>query len=312
MSASYRSVSHLLILQTKHLSPTYEPTPVRTVETISEVRSNVKQARAAGQSVGLVPTMGALHAGHLALLEAARPRDDFVVISIFVNPTQFVAGEDYQQYPRQLASDEEIAQAAGVDLIFAPAREEIYPQGFATNVTVAGLTEGLCGRFRSGHFEGVTTVVAKLLTIVGPDRAYFGEKDYQQLIVIRRMVEDLNIPVEVIGLPTVREADGLAVSSRNQYLSPEQRAAAPRLYEALQRGAKLARQGATGSEAEEIVKETLGKEPQFRVQYVEAVEPATLELRGGAGAPMVIAAAVYLSNTRLIDNIRAKEGNTNA
>ncbi len=284
---------------------------MRTIETICEVRSNVTPARAAGRSVGLVPTMGALHAGPLALIEAARQRDDFVVISIFVNPTQFVAGEDYEQYPRQIASDKKTAQAAGVDLIFAPAPEEMYPEGFATSVTVAGLTEGLGGRFRPGHFEGVTTVVAKLLTIVQPDRAYFGEKDYQQLVVIRRMVEDLNIPVAIVGLPTVREVDGLAVSSRNQYLSPEQRAAAPRLYDALRTGAELARQGAAGAQVEQAVKETLGKEPQFGVQYVEAVDPDTLEPRGAAGVPMVIAAAVYLGNTRLIDNIKIEEGSTN-
>ncbi len=284
---------------------------MRIVERICEVRSNVTAARAAGQSVGLVPTMGALHAGHLALIEAARQRDDFVAISIFVNPTQFVAGEDYEQYPRQSASDQEIAQAVGVDLIFAPTPEEMYPEGFATNVTVKGLTDDLCGRFRPGHFGGVTTVVAKLLTIVQPDRAYFGEKDYQQLVVIGRMVEDLNMPVEVIGLPTVREADGLAVSTRNQYLSPEQRAVAPRLYEALQHGAKLARQGAVGAQVEQTLKEILAKEPQFRVQYVEAVDPDTLEPRGAAGAPMVIAAAAYLGNTRLIDNINIEEGSTN-
>ncbi len=285
---------------------------MEVVESISQVRSRIAETRAIGNTVGLVPTMGVLHAGHLALIEAARRRDDFLVISIFVNPTQFGPAEDYEHYPRDLERDAELAEEAGVDLIFAPTPEEMYAEGFATVVTVSGLTEGLCGRFRPGHFPGVTTVVAKLLNIVQPDRAYFGEKDYQQLIVIKRMVADLNIPVEIVGLPTVREADGLAVSSRNRYLSPEQRAVAPRLYEALQHAAELANQGASGWEVEQAVKEMLGKVALFEVQYVEALHPDRLKPRGGGGAPMVIAAAVHLGETRLIDNVRVEEGNGNA
>ncbi len=285
---------------------------MKVVERISQARSIIAETKTAGNTVGLVPTMGALHAGHLALIEAARRRDDFLVISIFVNPTQFGPAEDYEHYPREPARDAELAEEAGVDLIFAPPPQEIYPEGFTTSVTVTGLTEGLCGRYRPGHFQGVTTVVAKLLNIVQPDRAYFGEKDYQQLIVIKRMVADLNIPVEIIGLPTVREADGLAVSSRNRYLSPEQRAVAPRLYEALQHGAELASQGASGSEVEQAVKKMLAKVPLFEVQYVEAVHPNSLEPRGDARAPMVIAAAAYLGETRLIDNVKVEEGSGNA
>ena len=285
---------------------------MQIVETISEARASVAVARVAGQSVGLVPTMGALHPGHLSLIAAARGRDDFVVVSIFVNPTQFDPGDDYDRYPRNLACDAELAEQAGVDLIFDPTPEEMYGKGSVTWVSIEGLTAGLCGRFRPGHFRGVTTVVSKLFNIIQPDRAYFGEKDYQQLVVIKRMVQDLSIPVQIVGFPTVREADGLAVSSRNQYLSPEQRAVAPRFYEALQAGAELARHGSTGAEVEQFVTKTLGKEPMFRVQYVQAVAPDTLEPRAEAGAPMVIAAAVFLGDTRLIDNVKVREGSSYA
>ncbi len=286
---------------------------MRIVETISELRvSTIAQARASGKVVGLVPTLGALHAGHLSLIEAASRRDDFVVVSIFVNPTQFGPEEDYQRYPRQLIRDAELAEQVGGDLIFAPSRAEMYPDDHSTWVEVEDITEGLCGRFRPGHFRGVTTVVTKLLNIVQPDRAYFGKKDYQQLVVIKRLVRDLNIPVEIVGLPTVREADGLAVSSRNQYLDTQQRAAAPQLYQALQHGAEAARHGARGTEVEQVVRESLASEPVFTVQYVQAVDPETLQPLGEAGAPMVVAAAAYLGDTRLIDNIKIEEDAINA
>jgi len=285
---------------------------VRIAETISELRADIAQVRAFGKAVGLVPTMGALHAGHLSLIEAANQRDDFVVVSVFVNPTQFGPEEDYQRYPRQLTRDAELAEQVGGDLIFAPSRAEMYPDDHSTWVDVENLTEGLCGRFRPGHFRGVTTVVTKLLNIVQPDRAYFGEKDYQQLTVIKRLVCDLNMPVEIVGLPTVRETDGLAVSSRNQYLDTQQRAAAPRLYQALQHGAEAARLNASGTQAEEVVRKLLADEPMFRVQYVQAVDPETLQPRNEAGAPMVIAVAAYLGDIRLIDNIRIEEDATDA
>ncbi len=285
---------------------------MRIVEIISKLRADIAQARASGKVVGLVPTMGALHAGHLALVEASSSRDDFVVVSVFVNPIQFGPDEDYQRYPQQLTRDAELAAEAGGDLIFAPSRAEMYPDDHSTWVEVEDITEGLCGRFRPGHFRGVTTVVTKLLNIVQPDRAYFGEKDYQQLIVIKRLVRDLNMPVEVVGLPTVREADGLAVSTRNQYLDTHQRAVAPQLYQALQHGAKAARKGASGTEVEEAVRKSLANEPMFAVQYVQAVDPETLQPRDEAGAPMVIAAAAYLGGTRLIDNIRIEEDATDA
>lgn len=284
---------------------------MRTASEIFHIRPIISSARRRGQRIGLVPTMGALHAGHLSLIETARANDDFVVISIFVNPTQFGPGEDYQQYPHQLDEDGRMAEQLGVDLIFAPTVEEMYPEGFCSYVAVEGLTEDLCGRYRPGHFRGVTTVVAKLLNIIQPDAAYFGEKDYQQLIVIKRMVSDLNIPVEIVGLPTVREPDGLAVSSRTRYLTDEQRQVAPLLYEALQAGAELVRKGAAGSEAAEHVKRMLVEQPLFGVQYVEAVHPETLQPAEYSGPPMVIAVAAYLGDTRLIDNIKI-EGSNNA
>ncbi len=238
---------------------------MRIVETISQLRvSTIAQTRASGKVVGLVPTMGALHTGHLSLIEVASQRDDFVVVSIFVNPTQFGPEEDYERYPRQLTRDAELAEQSGADLIFAPSQAEMYPDDHSTWVEVEELTEGLCGGLRPGHFRGVTTVVTKLLNIVQPDRAYFGEKDYQQLIVIKRLVRDLNMPVEIVGLPTVREADGLAVSSRNQYLDAQQRAAAPRLYQALQHGAEAASQSASGTHAEEVIRARAPVGPTLR------------------------------------------------
>ncbi|MBC7287344.1 MAG: pantoate--beta-alanine ligase, partial [Armatimonadetes bacterium] len=182
------------------------------------VRQIVRLHKRKGESIGFVPTMGALHDGHLALIRRCRAENDFVVVSIYVNPTQFGPGEDLDKYPRQLQQDCEKAEQAGVDLVFAPRDTQMYPEGYCTWVVVEKLTEPLCGRFRPGHFRGVTTVVAKLFNIVEPDRAYFGEKDYQQLVVVKRMVADLNIPVRIISVPTVREADGLAMSSRNAYL----------------------------------------------------------------------------------------------
>ncbi len=211
--------------------------------------------------MGLVPTMGALHEGHLSLVRRAVRECDFTVVSIFVNPTQFGPGEDLDRYPRDLEADAALCEVEGVDLIFAPEPGEMYAEDARTTVSVAELTEGLCGAYRPGHFDGVTTVVCKLLNIVGPDRAYFGDKDYQQLVVIRRMARDLDMPVEVIGCPTVREADGLAMSSRNRHLSEAERAAAPALQRALQEGARAAESGAAGDEVEGIVAEALAREP---------------------------------------------------
>lgn len=276
---------------------------MRMESTVRGVRAFVDAARREGKSVGLVPTMGAFHAGHLSLMRRAVADNDVTVVSLFVNPTQFGPHEDFRQYPRDLEGDAQKAREAGVSLIFAPSEEEMYAPDACTWVMVERLTEGLCGRYRPGHFRGVTTVVTKLLNIVQPDRAYFGEKDYQQLQVVRRMVRDLLIPVEIISQPTVREPDGLAMSSRNAYLSPEERQAAVRLPQALQAAADRVRQGATGAEAVQLALELLRSEPLLRPQYVAAVDPETLQDRSAGGAPLVLAAAVMVGQTRLIDNI---------
>ena len=276
---------------------------MRLVHTITETREAVAEARRVSQGIGLVPTMGALHDGHLSLVRAARERDGFVAVSLFVNPTQFGPQEDLAKYPRTLEADAALCEAAGVDLIFAPAAEEMYPEGFATTVHVAGVTERLEGECRPGHFDGVATVVSKLLGIAQPDRAYFGRKDYQQLAVVRRMAADLNLPVEIVGCPTLREADGLALSSRNRYLSAEERAAAPALYRALQAGAEVLRGGGSGEQAAARAKETLASTPLFRVQYLEAVDPETLAPDSRTGLPAVLVAAAMLGQTRLIDNL---------
>ena len=278
-------------------------TPV--VKTIAEVRAQTRAARQRGDVIGLVPTMGALHQGHLSLMRAARADCGFVTISIFVNPTQFGPQEDFAAYPRDLERDVAAAAGVGVDLVFAPEVAEMYPDEPRTTVHVAGLTERLCGPHRPGHFDGVATVVAKLFGIFQPDRAYFGEKDFQQLQVIRRLVADLNVPVEVIGCPTLREPDGLALSSRNRYLSPEERRAAPALYAALQAGAEAVRGGGTGRAAEAAVRVALAAEPRFQLQYVEALRPETLQPDDEPGPPLVIAAAAFLGTTRLIDNVVA-------
>lgn len=277
------------------------------VHTKQAVRDAVAAARAEGKSIGLVPTMGALHEGHLSLVRGAVEGCEFVIVSVFVNPTQFGPGEDLDSYPRDLEGDAAKVEALGADLVFAPTASEMYAEDACTTVSVSNLTEGLCGAHRPGHFDGVTTVVTKLFNTVRPDRAYFGRKDFQQLQVIRRMVRDLDMPVEVIGLPTVREEDGLALSSRNQYLSEQERLVAPTLRQALMAGAEAARQGATGAEVERIVAAEIDREPLFNLQYVKAVDPQMLQSMDDRAGPMVIAAAAYLGETRLIDNI-AVEG----
>lgn len=276
---------------------------MEVAHTVQQCRSVVTTARGRGASVGCVPTMGAFHEGHLSLMRRARAECGFVVVTVFVNPTQFGPGEDYQRYPRDFERDRSLAEAEGVDLVFHPSVEEMYPDGAATTVHVSGLTDVMCGPHRPGHFDGVTTVVSKLLSITTPDRAYFGEKDYQQLVIIRRMVMDLNIPVEIIACPVVREKSGLALSSRNLGLSAEETAAAPALQRALSAGADVVRRGGAASEAEEAVRAVLASEPAFRLQYVEARRPNTLARDDVPGPPMVIAAAAYLGRTRLIDNV---------
>ncbi len=280
---------------------------MRISDRIDEVRSIIGRVRGNGDSVGLVPTMGALHEGHSCLIRRARQTDDFVVVSIFINPIQFGPGEDLEAYPRQLQEDAAVAEELGADLIFAPTAEEMYPPDFTTYVEVGELTDKLCGALRPGHFRGVTTVVSKLFNIVSPDRAYFGQKDYQQLLVIERMTRDLDMPVEIVACPTVREADGLAVASRNKYLTPEQRAAAPAIYQALQKGAEAVKSGASAKEAEEMVAAQIENEPLLELQYARAVDPRTLAEPGSAGPPMLLAVAAFAGDTRLIDNIVVEE-----
>jgi pantoate--beta-alanine ligase len=276
---------------------------MEVVQTVRQCRALVTEARQNGAQVGCVPTMGAFHEGHLSLIRRARAECDFVVVTVFVNPTQFAPGEDYGRYPRDFERDRSLAEAEGVDLVFHPTAEEMYPEGAATRVHVSGLTEVMCGPHRPGHFDGVTTVVSKLLNITVPHRAYFGEKDYQQLVVVRRMVVDLSIPVEIVPCRTVRDDSGLALSSRNLNLSDAERQVAPALQRALSAGAEAIERGGTATDAEEAVRRVLAGEPLFRLQYVEARRPETLARDDVPGPPMVIAAAGYLGSTRLIDNI---------
>lgn len=277
---------------------------MKQVHTIEEVRSATNAARHRGRSIGFVPTMGNLHEGHFSLVDAARAENDLVVVSIFVNPTQFGPDEDYESYPRTLEADAAECERRGVDLVFAPSSAEMYLEGFATTVHVSGVTETLCGASRPGHFDGVCTVVAKLFGIVMPNRAYFGAKDYQQSVVVRRMASDLNWQVEVRVCPTVREADGLALSSRNQYLSPEARRQAPGLYAALQAAGERIRAGDEPSQAEVTLKTEIAKRvPDGEIDYAVVRDAETLGPVQTAQGPILLALAVKLGGARLIDNI---------
>lgn len=277
------------------------------VHTIAETRARVAEARRQGRTIEFVPTMGALHEGHGSLMDLARRPHGFLVVSIFVNPIQFDRADDYERYPRTLDADVEFCRARGVDLVFAPSIEEMYPQPQRAFVEVQGLTEHLCGRFRPGHFRGVTTVVAKLFGIVQPDRAYFGEKDAQQLAVVRRMVQDLNMPVEIVACPTVREADGLAMSSRNRRLSPEERRAAPAIYRALRvAAAQVAAGQRDPAQVRRAALAVLENEPLLRTEYFEIVDPEEIQPVARIEREVLIACAVWAGTTRLIDSVRAR------
>ena len=279
---------------------------MRIVETKRDLRAALAGDRRPARTIGLVPTMGALHDGHVSLIEAARRDCDVVVVSLFVNPAQFGPGEDLEGYPRDRDRDAERAAAAGADLLYAPAVDEVYPPGFATTVEVEGLTGVLCGageRRGPEHFRGVTTIVAKLLNAVGPDVAYFGQKDAQQALVVRRMVADLDFPVRIEVRPTVREADGLAMSSRNAYLAPADRERAPALHRALAAAAAAARPGTAVDDALRAAREELadaGVEPE----YLEARDAGDLSpIETFNGRPVLIAVAAQLGRARLIDNV---------
>lgn len=271
--------------------------------TIKAVREQVKEWRKQGQSVALVPTMGYLHEGHLSLMKKAKEQNDRVVVSIFVNPIQFAPNEDFASYPRDLEHDAALCESVGVDLIFHPEAEEMYLDGFSTYVDMDGLTTGLCGKTRPTHFRGVCTVVNKLFNIVAPDRAYFGQKDAQQLSVIRHMVRDLNMDIEVVGCPIIREEDGLARSSRNTYLSEEERKAALILSKTIFLGQKLIEEGERSAEVLLLkMRENLASEPLAKIDYVEAVNALTIENITELKGEVLVAMAVYIGKTRLIDN----------
>lgn len=280
---------------------------METLRSVAEIRRAISAWRAKSESIGLVPTMGALHAGHLALVAAARRSCGRVVASVFVNPTQFGLNEDLATYPRDEAGDSRKLAAAGVDVMFAPDVSEMYAEGFSTSVKVKGMTEGLCGAFRPVHFEGVTTIVTKLLLQVMPDVAFFGEKDYQQLRVIERLVRDLDIPVRIVGVATVREEDGLALSSRNQYLSPAERKVAPMLFGTLRVLADALAQGEESgirpADAIENAKRDLLAAGFSKIDYLELRDAATLAPLAVPGREGRLLAAAWLGRTRLIDNV---------
>ena len=282
------------------------------VRTPAALRHRVAAWRAAGETVGLVPTMGALHRGHLALVERMRAEADRTIVSIFVNPLQFAPGEDYDAYPRREAEDVALLSEAGVDLVYAPAVETMYPAGFATRVRVAGIGDRLEGAHRPGHFEGVATVVAKLFLQSGADVAIFGEKDYQQLALIRRMVADLDIPVRILALGIARESDGLAASSRNAYLSPEERRIAPTLHALLCELARRAVAGEALPALEEEGRERLRAAGFGPVDYVSFRDAASLEQLTELAGPARLLAAARLGRARLIDNVAVGEGASQA
>lgn len=271
--------------------------------TIKEARTQIKEWKGQGLTIGFVPTMGYLHEGHASLMERARKECDRVVASIFVNPMQFGVNEDLDSYPRDLEADARLCESIGVDMIFHPEVEEMYAEGFCSFVDMNGLTKELCGKSRPIHFRGVCTVVSKLFNIVTPDKAFFGQKDAQQLAVIRRMVKDMNMDIEIVGCPIIREADGLAKSSRNTYLNAEERKAALVLSQTIRLGEQLVKEGMTDSkELVAIMKENLSKEPLAKIDYVEAVSMDSIEKVDKIEGTVLVAMAVYIGKTRLIDN----------
>lgn len=276
---------------------------MQIVKTVEDVRRQVKVWREQGLSVGLVPTMGYLHEGHKSLIDAAVEQNDRVVVSVFVNPIQFGPNEDLATYPRDLEHDAAICEEAGADLIFHPQPEEMYYDDFCTYIDMDSLTKGLCGKTRPTHFRGVCTVVGKLFHIVGPDRAYFGQKDAQQLAVIRRMVRDLNFPLQIVGCPIVREEDGLAKSSRNTYLSPEERKAAVILHKGLTKGEEMVKAGERDArKVKKAICDIIESEPLAKIDYVDIVDFDNIQEKEVLEGSVLAAVAVYIGKTRLIDN----------
>ena len=280
---------------------------MKLVKTIKEVRETVAEWKKSGLSVGFVPTMGFLHEGHQSLIRTAGENDK-VVVSIFVNPIQFCPGEDFEAYPRDIERDMKKCEEAGADLIFAPEASEMYADDFSTHIDMTGPTEELCGKSRPGHFSGVCTVVSKLFNIVTPDKAYFGQKDAQQLAVIRRMVRDLSINIEIVGCPIIREEDGLAKSSRNTYLSADERSAALVISRSLAEGRKMLENGEKDlKKVSDTIISLIEKEPMAKIDYVKTVDADTIIPKEKAGDRTLVAAAVYIGKTRLFDNFIYEE-----
>lgn len=277
---------------------------MKVISKINELRENLKVHRMKDENIGLVPTMGYFHEGHLSLMRKAREECDVVVVSLYVNPIQFGPKEDLKDYPRDLKRDAKLAEKEGVDYLFAPVDKEMYHDKLLTYVEVEKMTEVLCGRSRPGHFKGVITVVAKLFNIIQPDKAYFGQKDAQQLVVIKKMVEDLNFDIEIVACPTVREKDGLAMSSRNTYLRSEERNAALRLSEALAEAERLVREGERASDKiKQVLYENISSESLVDIEYIEVYDNNTLESLPEIKGDMLIALAARVGKARLIDNV---------
>lgn len=277
---------------------------MKIIHTIKEMASFSRKARLQGKAIGFVPTMGALHAGHLSLIRNARQDNDIVVVSIFVNPIQFGPKEDYKRYPRNLKLDARLSAKAGADVIFYPTAQEMYRDNYKTHIVVEGLSNMLCGRFRRGHFKGVATVVAKLFNIVNPDIVYFGQKDAQQAMIIKKIVEDLNFPIKIRVMPTIRENDGLAMSSRNAYLNENERRDAAVLYQALNLAKDLIRQGNSAPlDITRKMKRLINRKRSAKIQYISIVDLETLKPVGIIKEKVLIALAVYMGKTRLIDNM---------
>lgn len=279
---------------------------MRVLNTIKDIRTITKEARRNGKSIGFIPTMGYLHEGHLSLVKKAREENDLVIVSIFVNPTQFGPGEDFDSYPRDLERDSKLVEDVGADIVFSPSVKEIYPSGCSTYVDTDGdITKRLCGASRPGHFKGVTTIVTKLFNIITPDRAYFGQKDAQQVAVIEQMVRDLCMDVDIVSCPIVREEDGLAMSSRNTYLGEEERKAAIILSKALSSAEEVIKEGERdASKVSALIVNKINSQPLSKIDYVEIVCDKTLEAIEEIKGGILIALAVKIGRTRLIDNVR--------
>jgi pantoate--beta-alanine ligase len=277
---------------------------MKIIYSIKEMSELAKRIRQKGEVIGLVPTMGALHEGHLSLIRRARKENDYVVVSIFVNPAQFGPKEDFRKYPRNLMLDAKLCRKQGVDIIFSPPTKNIYPSNYKTYVNVKDLSQRLCGKFRPGHFLGVTTIVTKLFNITNPDIAYFGQKDVQQSIIINKMAQDLNMPVKIKVIPTKREYDGLAMSSRNAYLSKSERKDAVVLYQALIMAKKIIRSGnLSTSKIIQKMRQLINKKKSAKIQYIEIVDQDNLKALDKVRGKALIALAVFIGKTRLIDNI---------